>query len=407
MPGSGNLGDDLISGLLVKKLFAKYQPRFIGILCGENSIDSFYDGFLDKIIFFKKPNRKNLKEFVKRSKSIKLFIKKCDLVIVGGGGLLQDVHSPLTIYNYLKYTQIFSKKVLLLGIGVGPINYLFNKLYLRKILTKEYFIQVRDYQSKVALQSMGVKSRICVDSDIVEGSGKDDYINGIQTLSKSDLSVESHTLGCNVRNWQDIKIDDFVFYVVELIKHFNINLIKFFAFENGIGNSTEKLFAKTIINRLTVHYKINCELYTYNEIDKKTFFKNFYSVTFAIASRFHANILWQQSGIKTIPIVYDPKVRSLYVKHNIAAYPFKELFLMSKSRKFPFEIINMSNSEYSLPKINIPCVRIKYCDKIINEILEFFYFLFEAIKSFETNLFRGCVKVNFDSERSSHSNKSL
>src|SRR6056297_1703138 len=54
-----------------------------------------------------------------------------DVIIVGGGSLLQDVTSKRSIYYYLYIifiAKILNKKIALLSQGIGPINGKINKI---------------------------------------------------------------------------------------------------------------------------------------------------------------------------------------------------------------------------------------------------------------------------------------
>jgi len=183
MPGCGNLGDDLISKILIENVFNKFQPNCVGVICGNNKIDHLYHPYLEKMIFLQHPTKSNLKLFFERKNAIKEFVKSADLVIIGGGGLFQDTHSPFTIHKYLKYLAHSKAKVMIAGVGVGPVKHKFNQLYLRYVLNKIENIQVRDEDSRNLLVQYGVKSEIIVDNDIVEGSG--DFFAKLKRSKKS------------------------------------------------------------------------------------------------------------------------------------------------------------------------------------------------------------------------------
>ena len=49
-------------------------------------------------------------------------------------------------------------------------------------------------------------------------------------------------------------------------------------------------------------------------------------MNYAIASRYHANILWHKLNIPTIPISYSPKVQSFYEESGGKSYNAKDLY---------------------------------------------------------------------------------
>ncbi len=86
-------------------------------------------------------------------------ISKADVVIFGGGSLLQDVTSSRSLMYYLtimKIARVFRKKTILYANGVGPINNKENQSKTAKVLNRLTKITVRDTESEKLLQDIGV-----------------------------------------------------------------------------------------------------------------------------------------------------------------------------------------------------------------------------------------------------------
>ena len=99
-------------------------------------------------------------------------VKQCDVLISGGGSLLQDVTSKNGIIYYLgiiKLAQMMKKKVMIYAQGIGPVMHSRNRKLVRKILNKADAITVRDLDSRMELMQMGVYREIMVCSDPVMG----------------------------------------------------------------------------------------------------------------------------------------------------------------------------------------------------------------------------------------------
>ena len=99
-------------------------------------------------------------------------VKNCDILVSGGGSLLQDVTSKNGIIYYLgiiKLAQILKKKVMIYAQGIGPVNHGRNRKLVRKILNKVDAITVRDLDSRMELMQMGVYREIMVCADPVMG----------------------------------------------------------------------------------------------------------------------------------------------------------------------------------------------------------------------------------------------
>ena len=99
-------------------------------------------------------------------------VKDCDLLISGGGSLLQDVTSKNGILYYLGIiwlAQMQKKSVMIYAQGIGPIEHKRNRRLTAKLLNKAQAITVRDLPSRQTLMEMGVYKEIQVGVDPVMG----------------------------------------------------------------------------------------------------------------------------------------------------------------------------------------------------------------------------------------------
>ncbi len=136
-------------------------------------------------------------------------IKECDVLISGGGSLLQDVTSKNGILYYLgviKLAQMMRKKVIVYAQGIGPVIEPRNRTLVAKILNKVQAITVRDFDSRRELIEMGVRREIMVAVDPVLGITADsiDEMQGLQLLSKAEVGYVDgkKTLMVAARNWK-------------------------------------------------------------------------------------------------------------------------------------------------------------------------------------------------------------
>ena len=89
-------------------------------------------------------------------------IKASDMLISGGGSLLQDKTSSRSIWYYLlimKLAKHYKKKVFVYSNGVGPINKKFNRNFTRRVLNKVDYITLRDIDSYNFIKSIGVNNQ--------------------------------------------------------------------------------------------------------------------------------------------------------------------------------------------------------------------------------------------------------
>ena len=134
-------------------------------------------------------------------------IRRCDILISGGGSLLQDVTSARSLYYYLwimKIALFFKKPVMLYAQGIGPVRGAKARRAVRDVLQRVAVIGVRDADSKAELAAMGVtRPPIHVTADAVLSMHPVDKNIGLYILKKHGITGIRRRLGIAVRNWQD------------------------------------------------------------------------------------------------------------------------------------------------------------------------------------------------------------
>jgi len=87
-------------------------------------------------------------------------LMKCDMLVMGGGSLLQDVTGGRSILYYLgiaRLAQLLKKPIIFYGQGVGPISKPLSEQLIRSVVNHVDVITVRDAKSRDDLLSYGVK----------------------------------------------------------------------------------------------------------------------------------------------------------------------------------------------------------------------------------------------------------
>jgi polysaccharide pyruvyl transferase CsaB len=95
--------------------------------------------------------------------------RRSDLLVSGGGGLLQDttsLRSPLYYLGEMRLARAAGTPVACLGHGIGPLNRSLARLLTRRVLSRVDTITVRDHASRQALQKLGVTRDIEVTADL-------------------------------------------------------------------------------------------------------------------------------------------------------------------------------------------------------------------------------------------------
>jgi len=135
-------------------------------------------------------------------------LRKADLFISGGGGLLQDVTGPKSVLYYLglvALARLLGKPVFFYAQGFGPVNTSLGKKLVRLIANRVDAITVRDPDSKAELVALGVnRPPIEVTADPVLGlnTGLIDLSRGRAIMTRLGLGG-APVAGISVRPWKN------------------------------------------------------------------------------------------------------------------------------------------------------------------------------------------------------------
>ncbi len=238
-------------------------------------------------------------------KNIARVIKNSDLLVSGGGSLLQDVTSSKTIPYYLaivKLAQIYKKKVVFYSQGIGPVNKKLGRWLIKRVANKVDAIFVRDEASKTLLEQIGVKKEIGVAIDPVLG---------IATAKKKDKLDK--TVGIYIRPWESeeqnqkmiIAMKDGLIKLLE--KGYRLYMVPMH-YEQDLEIS------KALKASLEIEMKnkgLDLENYV-TVLDKKLSVKEVLKYTsqfeFVIGMRLHSLIMAAANCVPMIGLSYDPKV---------------------------------------------------------------------------------------------------
>lgn len=138
-------------------------------------------------------------------------LKRADLLISGGGSLLQDVTGPLTIPYYLgivAMARMLGKPVMFYAQGIGPVKRQFGRMLIRLVADKVQMITLRDSASGKLLREIGVHNPpVEITADPVFGLDIDRPVE-TEELDKLYKSAgiappAGPVAGIFVREWQD------------------------------------------------------------------------------------------------------------------------------------------------------------------------------------------------------------
>ncbi len=237
-------------------------------------------------------------------------LKEADVLISGGGSLLQDVTSLKSLIYYLGiiYLALFMRKeVEIFSQGIGPVNSKIGKFLTKNALKHCSKISVRDKKSQELLKSWGI------DAALVH-----DPIFDLNLPQKNKIGI----VGIQLRNYPSLT-NEFLKGLADAVsKKFNDKKIEIFSLQDSIDLEVCGRF-KRMLEKNGMKDVVVLSNLSINDV-----FEKISDLEYMIAMRFHANVAAIKCGVKTVAINYDIKVKKLAEEYNL---PLIEL----TQREFP------------------------------------------------------------------------
>jgi polysaccharide pyruvyl transferase CsaB len=236
-------------------------------------------------------------------------VKQADLLISGGGSLLQDVTGSRSIIYYLAVVlmaKFMGVPVMFYAQGIGPVTQKLNKLLIGKIGNKVDVITVRDRQSLEDLKELGVikpMSRVTADPVLAVAGKQISLERGKEILTKAGIVLDDPrrpVLGISVREWPGLELAIPVLArVIDSLVETQGCQVVFLAMHNP-----KDLSPAWKISRLMSSQKVVLqEKYQIEEL-----FSLIGNLDALVGMRLHALIMAAVMGVPQVGVSYDPKV---------------------------------------------------------------------------------------------------
>ncbi len=290
--GFSNAGDEAMLTAIIGALRAERQDVEITVMSGKPEITAEKHGV----------------NSIHRFNPLKIFkaMLSTDLLLSGGGSLLQDVTSKRSIIYYLSIlllAKLLGKKVMLYAQGIGPINSSVARILTKNVCRKADLITVRDDGSYDELLEMGLPSdRILVTADAVFSLLADRRDIGRQILLENGLEGDKPIIGIAVRHWTGEQrfMQVFADAAFKLRKLYNAYIV-FVPLQFPADTNIAQEIALLMPDRTdTIILK---EGYTTEE-----YVSLISNLDFLIGMRLHALVFSALAGVPFLAVSYDPKV---------------------------------------------------------------------------------------------------
>lgn len=273
--GFKNFGDEAILSVLVNHL-KSLQNADITVFSSDVE-------YTEKTYGVKAVKRFCLKNVLKT-------IKDCDVLVSGGGSLLQDVTSLKSLIYYafiIAMGLFFNKKVVIFAQGIGPLNSNVAQNIVKNLLKYCSYVTVRDENSLKLLEKLGIKSELVCDP-IYSLDIKSEPQNGVVGMQLRDFKTMNQELLQKLALLIVTKFSDKKIEIFSLQKTQDLDLCKRFEaiVKSFNPDICTEIVEDDIVNRLS-------------------------RLEYLIGMRFHAVLVALKCGVRTCAINYDVKVEKI------------------------------------------------------------------------------------------------
>lgn len=242
--------------------------------------------------------------------SIMPCLRKVNLFISGGGGLLQDATGKGWSISYylglILLAKILKVPIMIYAQGIGPVNKQINKKLMKWILNRVDLITVRDNSSKELLENLGVvKPSIYVNSDpvfLLKKKNINHITDSYPYMKELIHSDRCPLIGISVREYKSKGADSkkmFARVADYLIENYQAKIIFLpFKFDEDVHMSEEIL---SLMKNEAAVLKIKFEPEELLSVLSR--------LSLVVGMRLHSIIFSSMANIPFIAFNYDPKVK--------------------------------------------------------------------------------------------------
>ena len=273
--GFKNFGDEAILSVLVNHL---KTLKDVDITVFSSDVE-----YTEKTYDVRAVKRFCLKDIIKT-------IKNCDVLVSGGGSLLQDVTSLKSLIYYafiIALGLFFNKKVVIFAQGIGPLNSSIAQNIVKNLLKYCSYVTVRDENSLKLLDKLGVNSTLVCDP--------------IYSLNINS-TPQTGVVGVQLREFKTMNQELLQKLALLIITKFPDKKIEIFSLQKTQDLELCKRF-ETLVK------SFNPEITT--EIVDDDIINRISKLEYLIGMRFHAVLVALKAGVKTSAINYDVKVEKI------------------------------------------------------------------------------------------------
>lgn len=242
-------------------------------------------------------------------------LKESDLLLSGGGSLLQDITSTRSIIYYLSViilAKILRKDVYVYANGIGPIDKKINRILTKWVLNKVSYVTLRDELSYKFVRDLGVVNKnilVTADPVFTLKAAEDERVEEI--LRDEGIAITNKTLGFCIRDYKNDesikeKFAKTIDYLIE--SGYDILLVPF-------HNPRDNVYSREVAEKCKHREKVMLIEKSYSAGELMGIFKK---LKLLLAMRLHSLVYAASVNLPMVGIIYDPKVEAMVKELGIS-----------------------------------------------------------------------------------------
>lgn len=228
-------------------------------------------------------------------------IARCDVLISGGGSLLQNVTSTKSLWFYgsvIRFAHLMRKEVIIFAQGIGPIKGWWSTRLAKDIIKKSKYVSVRDEKSLELLKKWKINhaNLVC------------DPLYSLEV----EQPERTKKIGIQLRKFETLTDELFDNIVSQIKNRYYDREIELLSLQDEMDVGISQVF----YNKLKkVDPKIKVKIV--KGLSNSQIIERISQYDCMIGMRYHACLVAVKYGVKTLAITYDPKVEMLAKDNGI------------------------------------------------------------------------------------------